>query len=155
MKVVDPGHSYELAGGNGLVFRQMKDGRVVSDGTTNEEVLAVLIERVARDCRTVPCGESLRALHLMREALAALRVQSARPASANVEGPGRTHTPVIETAEALPRSVVARELDARPARPSVLASAALAVCLHHRANPRPDVFPDRYHGGDVGVGVGR
>ena len=155
MKVIDPGHSYDLEGGNGLVFRQMKDGWIVRDGTTNEEVLDVLIERVAEDCRTAPCGESLRALHLLREALTALRMRSARPASANVEGSGQPHAPGIDSAAALPGTIVARELDARRPLPSALASAALAVCLHHRCDRRPQAVPDRPHGRDAGVGIDR
>jgi len=155
MKVIDPGHSYELAGGNGLVFRQIKDGWIVRDGTTNEEVLEVLIERVSQDCQAVPSGASLRALRLLREALAALRQRSARPAGASFQAPDRPHAPAIESAQTLPGSVVARELGALPPRPSALASAALAVCLHHRGDRRPDAGPDRQDGGDAGVGIGR
>ena len=46
MKVVEPGHRYELAAGTDLVFLQKEGGKVIRDGTTNEELVEVLIDRV-------------------------------------------------------------------------------------------------------------
>jgi hypothetical protein len=133
MKVKDPGRSYDLAGGNGLVFLQMENGWVVRDGTTNEEVLELLIQRITKGHTTLPCSESIRALYHLREALAALRMRAARPTSANVGGPGRPHIPAVESVKAQPVGIVSHESDVRP--PLRAALAALEVCLRHPARP--------------------
>ena len=133
MKVVDPGRSYDLAGGNGLVFLQAEDGWIVRDGTTNEEVLELLIQRITEGYTTLPCGESIRALYHLREALVALRMRTARPASADIEGTSDRHTVAVESLEVPPVGIVSQESDARPLLPAALA--ALAVCLRHP--PRP------------------
>jgi hypothetical protein len=86
MKIVDPGRSYELAGGNRLAFVQKEDGTILRDGTTIEEVLQVLIDRVTEAYRRLPCEESIRGLHLLREALATFQLRTARRVEANVEG---------------------------------------------------------------------
>ena len=150
MKVVDPGRSYELAGGNGLVFLQTEDGWISRDGTTNEEVLDVLIERVTEDYRACPSREGIRALYLLREALAALRQLSERPPRAGGEGTGQARGPATESAEALLGRIASCEPDARQPLP-----AALALSLRRRRDPRPDAVPDRHHGPDAGVGIGR
>ena len=70
MKVLTPGHKYELeAHGGGaaqtLQFiekRPVADGTpgmfIVNDGTTNEEVLAMLIDRMNHLQATMPCAEN-------------------------------------------------------------------------------------------------
>lgn len=95
MKVVDPGRNYMLAAGNGLVFLQKEDGQVIRDGTTNEEVLEVLIDRVTEAYQALPCQESVRALYLLREALATFRARSMRRAHAEVEGTRRPHQAAV------------------------------------------------------------
>jgi hypothetical protein len=55
MKIVDPGLSYELAGGNRLVSLQKGDGKIIRDGTTNQELLTVLIDRVTGAFQNLPC----------------------------------------------------------------------------------------------------
>lgn len=91
MRIVDPGHSYELNTGNVLVFLQKAGGEIVRDGTTNEELLEVLIDRVAEAYQRLPCAESIRALHLLEEALAAFKMRTARRVDANVEGTYQRH----------------------------------------------------------------
>jgi hypothetical protein len=91
MNVIDPGRSYELDAGDVLHFLQMDGSTVLRDGTTNEEVLEVLIHRVTEAYQAVPCQETVRALHLLYEALMAFRLRSERRASANVEGTRRPH----------------------------------------------------------------
>ena len=93
MKVVDPGRVYELAAGNGLVFMQKERDRLVREGTTNEEVLEVLIDRVTDAYQTLPCQETIRALFLLREALAAFHARSARRSGERVEGTLKPHHP--------------------------------------------------------------
>jgi len=91
MKIIDPGRVYELAAGNGLVFVQKEDGRTVHDGTTNEEVLEVLIHRVTEAYQRLPSQESIRAAHFLREALGALRQRTATRVHLKVEGTMRPH----------------------------------------------------------------
>jgi hypothetical protein len=86
MKVIDPGHAYELSAGNGLRFMRKAGGRVVRNGTTNEEVLEVVIHRLTGGFELLPCRETIRALFLLREALNALQERSERRMDAGVEG---------------------------------------------------------------------
>jgi len=118
MKIVDPGCGYRLAGGNGLVFLRMEDGRIVRDGTTNEEVLEVLIDHVTEAYQTLPCRETVRALYLLREALAAFRMRSAQRASAGVEGTLLPHHPVVDSVEALLGRIVSCAPDVQPPLPA-------------------------------------
>ena len=99
MKIVDPGLSYELAGGNRLVFLQKGDGKIIRDGTTNEELLTVLIDRVTGAFQNLPCQESIRALYLLREALAAFQMRTARRVDAKVEGTYQPHDYVSDAAD--------------------------------------------------------
>ena len=91
MKVVDPGRVYELSAGNGLVFLQKDEGKLVRQGTTNEEVLEVLIDRVTDAYQVLPCQETIRALFLLREALATFHARTDRRVDAKVEGTHRPH----------------------------------------------------------------
>lgn len=111
MRVVNPGRVYELAAGNGLNFLLKEDGQVVRDGTTIEEVLEVLIDRVTEAYQALPCQETIRALYLMREALAALETRTARRILANVEGTRLPHDPVPEAADALPGRTIRSEVE--------------------------------------------
>jgi len=99
MKAVDPGRSYELSAGNRLVFLQKGGDRIIRDGTTNEEVLEVLIDRVTEAYQTLPCEESIRALYLLREALATFRMRTARRIFAEVEGSNQPHDRIFDSAD--------------------------------------------------------
>ena len=99
MRVIDPGRSYELSAGIGLRFVQKDGGRIVRNGTTNEEVLEVLIHRVTEAYQALPCQESIRALYLLREALASFRTRTARRVDARVEGTYQPHEPATHSAD--------------------------------------------------------
>ena len=99
MKIVDPGRSYELTAGNSLVFLQKEDGAIIRKGTTNEEVLEVLIDRVTEAYQTLPCEESIRALHFLRQAIAAFRLRTERRVRARVEGTYQAHQRFPEFAD--------------------------------------------------------
>lgn len=118
MQVIDPARKYRLAAGNGLVFLQKGAGQVVRDGTTNEEVLEVLIDRVTEAYQRLPCRESIRALYLLREALAAFQARSARRVETNVEGTLRPHDPVAVPVDVLRYWAVPREGEARDRAPN-------------------------------------
>jgi hypothetical protein len=94
MKAVDPGRIYELSAGNRLFFVQKEGARITRNGTTNEEVLEVLIDRATEAYQRLPSRETIRALHCMREALAAFRARTARRVGANVEGTQQSHDDV-------------------------------------------------------------
>jgi hypothetical protein len=91
MNVIDPGRSYELSAGIMLHFVRKEGGRNTSNGTTNEELLEMLIHRVTDAYQRVPCRETVHALYLLNEALMAFRLRTRRRISANVEGTNRSH----------------------------------------------------------------
>ena len=97
MKILDPGR-YELSAGNTLQFLQKEDGKVIRDGTTNEELLQVLIHRVTEEYQRLPCKESIRALHDLRHALVTFRMRTARRRAANIEGTHQPHDHVADWA---------------------------------------------------------
>jgi hypothetical protein len=101
MKVLDPGRRYELSAGNTLQFLQKAREAVLRDGTTNEEVLEVLIDRVTEAYQSVPCEESIRALHLLQEALTVFRMRTQRRQRSNVEGTDMPHDHGLEAADIL------------------------------------------------------
>jgi len=99
MKILDPGYSYELAAGGRLNFLEKVDGQVVRDGTTNEELLQVLIHRVTEEYEALPCKESLRALHDLRHALVLFRMRTARRVAAKVEGTHQPHHHISDSTD--------------------------------------------------------
>ena len=106
MNVIHPGRSYGLSAGIGLHFIQKGGAKLIRDGTTNEEVLEVLIHRVTEAYRTVPCEESIRALYLLHEALRVFRMRTARRVEARVEGTHQPHGPVAESAIGAPDPMI-------------------------------------------------
>jgi hypothetical protein len=86
MVVVELGSSYALTGGSHLTFLKKLGDKIVQVGTTNEEVLEVLLHREAEAFKALPSRESIRALHLLRETLVTFRLRTARRVAAKVEG---------------------------------------------------------------------
>jgi hypothetical protein len=97
MNVIDPGRSYELSAGTTLHFVRKDGGSSTSNGTTNEEVLEVLIHRVTDAYQRVPCRETVHALYLLNEALMAFRLRTKRRVRANVDGTDRSHDSEAES----------------------------------------------------------
>ena len=91
MKIGGERRSYQLTAGSRLRFMQKDGPTIVHDGTTNEEVLEVLIHRVTAAYQSVPCAESIRALYCMHEALLAFRLRATRRAIARVDGTDQAH----------------------------------------------------------------
>lgn len=97
-KVITPGHCYELANHEGfgtqtIQFIEKKpsdkdDGTLVlvNDGTTNEEVLAVLIDRLTVLNNNFYCRENDIALTRLDEALLWLNKRTADRKARQVEG---------------------------------------------------------------------
>ena len=92
MKVVTPGHEYELLNSTGtrvigvLQFLQKKGGKIIKDGTTNEQIIKVLIDRIEFLQEKVPCDENTEAIQSLQKALAALEKRTADRVDRGVEG---------------------------------------------------------------------
>ena len=117
MKIIDPSRVYELSAGNSLAFVQKDHGRIIREGTTNEEVLEVLIDRVIGGYQRLPCQESIRAVHFLKEALAALHKRTVSRIRLEVDGTLQPHysscTPSDEAVGGMSLFDV-RELDLAP-----------------------------------------
>lgn len=94
MKVLTPGHKYELSNFEGteptqtLQFIQ-KEGEpltTVHDGTTNEEVLSMLIDRMRFLQNKLPSRETAIAITKCEEALMWLNKRTAERKARGVEG---------------------------------------------------------------------
>jgi hypothetical protein len=98
MKILTEGHRYELAsfeGGTPQVLQFIEKVpeiygatilRTVSDGTTNEEVLAMLIDRMNTLQQKFPCRENALAITKLDEALMWLNRRTENRKARGVEG---------------------------------------------------------------------
>ncbi len=97
MKILTPGHKYELDNFNGSPNKQtiqfiekekMVDGGLttVNDGTTNEEVLAILINRIQYLNGMFPCRENSIVITKLEEALMWLEKRTKDRVKRGVEG---------------------------------------------------------------------
>lgn len=99
MKVLTEGHKYELAHMEGCTVERVQFIEKVSEGgafvtkhngTTNEEVLAMLIDRMNYLQRKAPCRENAIVITKLEESLMWLNKRTADRQARNVEG-----TPVV------------------------------------------------------------
>lgn len=98
MKVKVKGHSYSLLNVESnkyeqslnFIHKEKKEDsdelEVISDGTTNEEVLECLIDRMKYLNKRVPCRENERAIEHLAMALSQLNRRTAGRELRNVEG---------------------------------------------------------------------
>ena len=98
MKVKVKGHSYSLLNiesgkheqNLNFIHKEKKEDsdelEVVSDGTTNEEVLEVLIDRMKYLNKRVPCRENEKAIEHLTMALSQMNRRTVGRESKNVEG---------------------------------------------------------------------
>jgi hypothetical protein len=96
MKVLKTGHAYKLAGSEGpggdqslrFVEKEEKDGKLelVKDGTTNEEVLMALIDRLRFLNTKVPDLRNEYAIENLAAALTWLQSRTADRMTRGVEG---------------------------------------------------------------------
>ncbi|HVU38060.1 MAG TPA: hypothetical protein VHC95_06975 [Opitutales bacterium] len=102
MKIITAGHKYELANLASdttqtlqFVEKQPIPGdpsgklQTVTDGTTNEEVLQVLIDRMKFLQGKVACPENAKAIGALEQALLWLRNRTAHRQARSVEGTSR------------------------------------------------------------------
>lgn len=96
MKIVDKGHRYDLQNFASLdtqtlsFINKRRDDNgelvLVHDGTTNEEVITCLIDRIEHLNTIMPCYENNTALAGLRQALGALNLRTASRVIRGVEG---------------------------------------------------------------------
>lgn len=98
MNIVTTGHKYELASFEGgmpqtlqfiekvPVAEGSKELTTVNDGTTNEEVLKVLIDRLQYLNGKFPCRENALVITKLEESLMWLNKRTADRTARNVEG---------------------------------------------------------------------
>lgn len=96
MQVLIPAHKYSLANMDGgrpeqvltFIRKEPRDGKFVTveDGTTNEEVLAVLIDRIKGLNEKAPCRENDNCLVALELALAWLNKRTRDRLDRGVEG---------------------------------------------------------------------
>ena len=100
MRVLIPGHRYELSNfenkdkvGQTIQFIQKEPKQegstelvIISDGTTNEELLEVLIDRISFLNSKFPCRENAIAITKLDEALLWLNKRTNDRIKRNVEG---------------------------------------------------------------------
>lgn len=65
----EPMQLYEVSGGQKIQFISRKNGETVRNGTTNEELLVLLIDRTKSLNTIFPCKENEQAIIKMEEAL--------------------------------------------------------------------------------------
>lgn len=89
-RVIDPAHRYRLSGAQVLQFmKKEKRGdefALVADGTTNEELLAVLLDRLVTLNSVVPSVENTRAIHNLEKGLVWLEARTRDRQKRDVEG---------------------------------------------------------------------
>lgn len=92
MKVISAGHSYELLNSTGtrivgtLNFVKKVDGRMMHDGTTTEEVIDVLVDRIQALNGNFPCAENDTAVASLFKAKEALEARTKDRIERGVEG---------------------------------------------------------------------
>jgi len=94
MKVLIPGHKYQLDMMEGgylivqFIQKEEKDGKFVTvhNGTTNEEVLEMLIDRIMFLDQKLPSENNMRALERLITALHYLRQRTQERKERGVEG---------------------------------------------------------------------
>jgi hypothetical protein len=98
MNVISPGHKYELASFEGgapqvIQFIEKIPGSLpssslvtVNDGTTNEEVLAMMIDRMKHLQEKFPCRENAIVITKLEESLMWLNKRTADRKARGVEG---------------------------------------------------------------------
>lgn len=97
MTIVTPGYKYKLASFTGKAFQELQfletrhsadDGVTVEiiDGTTNEEVLSALIDRLTFLQNKNPCRENAIVITKLEESLMWLNKRTSDRKARNVEG---------------------------------------------------------------------
>jgi hypothetical protein len=91
MKVLDEGHTYELQDGQIVNFIKRTNGELVHEGTTNEVLLEVLLDRTKFLDAKFPCVENKAAIAYMQAALDSFNSRTAKRVAQGVETKDLAH----------------------------------------------------------------
>jgi len=98
MIVIEEGHIYRLEGtGHRIVFCKKEkvagsdELAVVYDGTTNEEVIEVLLDRLDSLQKMLPCDENAHARNHLKQALGWLEQRTESRTAQKVEATNKPH----------------------------------------------------------------
>jgi hypothetical protein len=91
MKVIDAGSVYSVEGAQLIKFIKKTDGQLVHEGTTNEELIEVLINRLEEFNNTLPCLENDAAISHLKGALHWLNERNAKRVEQGVYGTDKPH----------------------------------------------------------------
>lgn len=99
MNSTDDGHIYITDDGQLISFIRKENGQLVQAGTTNEELIAILIDRIKRLHFRVPCPENGDAIKYLTKAAEALSRRTLLRVAQGVEGTDRPHTSELPEAD--------------------------------------------------------
>lgn len=85
MRVVDLAHTYVLEGDQIIQFIKITNGTLINSGTTNEELLEILLDRTKFLNNKFPCNENEKALVFMQLALEAFNSRTKKRIEQGVE----------------------------------------------------------------------
>lgn len=88
---IDSQHIYQLAGNQHIRFMKKVGGELVYDGTTNEQVIEVLLHRITGLNEKFPCFENEMALEQLKTALYWLNARTKKRVAQGVEGQDLPH----------------------------------------------------------------
>ena len=97
MEAVEPGHLYHLFNMEGrfppqtLEFIKKEDGLMIHDGTTNEEVVEVLIDRMTFLDQKLPCRDNGMIISALNMALGHMRDRRKKRLAQKVLGTDKPH----------------------------------------------------------------
>ena len=90
-KILEPGHLYLLPGSQKLQFIQREEGKIVVPGCQNEDVVALLIDRLNHLNAKFPCRENALAITKFQEGLHWLQERTRKRMEQGVEGKDLPH----------------------------------------------------------------
>lgn len=85
VKSIEEGHIYKLDNAQEISFLKRVNGEMIHDGTTNEEVLEMLIDRIQYLNKKLPCRENSIVITKLEESLMWLNKRTEIRVSQNVE----------------------------------------------------------------------
>jgi hypothetical protein len=91
MKVIDAGSVYSVEGAQLIKFIKKTDGQLVHEGTTNEELIEVLLDRMKGLNDKLPCLENDAAIAHLHGALHWLNQRSQKRTDQGVETTDKPH----------------------------------------------------------------
>lgn len=83
---IDAQHIYKLEGNQHVRFMKKQDGQLVYEGTTNEELIGILLHRIEGLNQKFPCFENVKAMAGLVMAQNALNERTKGRVERGVEG---------------------------------------------------------------------